>query len=53
MKTQTDDSSDEEGLQILPVRRQEEIQILPIQKKMLLQNPRTAMMIQISFLPHQ
>lgn len=35
-------------LQILPVRSQEEIQIPPIQKKMLLQNPRTAMMIQIS-----
>ncbi len=33
------------------VRR--EIQIPPIQKKMLLQNPRTAVMIQISFLPHQ
>ena len=32
---------------------QEEIQIPPIQKKMLLQNPRTAMMIPISFLPHQ
>ena len=40
-------------LQILPVRSQEEIQIPPIQKKMLLQNPRTAMMIPISFLPHQ
>ena len=40
-------------LQILTVRSQEEIQIPPIQKKMLLQNPRTAMMIPISFLPHQ
>ena len=40
-------------LQILPVRSQEEIQIPPIQKKMLLQNPRTAMMIPISLLPHQ
>ena len=34
-------------------RSQEEIQIPPIQKKMLLQNPRTAMMIPISLLPHQ
>ena len=40
-------------LQIRPVRSQEEIQIPPIQKKMLLQNPRTAMMIPISFLLHQ
>lgn len=40
-------------LQILTVRSQEEIQIPPIQKKMLLQNPRTAMMIPISLLLHQ